>query len=154
MEAAADLLAAVVRALGESDQARALLQPGTPVARQRALVEALAPALSPLLANFLRLLVERSRFEGLAVIALSFADLVDAHLGRVRVKLLAPKPLPEPELLRVREALEAATRKRILLEAAVDESLIGGLTADVGGTLYDGSIRTQLARLRDELEAG
>jgi F-type H+-transporting ATPase subunit delta len=57
-------------------------------------------------------------------------------------------------LARVEQALAAATRKKIVLEAAVDAQLIGGVTADVGGVLYDGSIRTQLARLRDQLKAG
>jgi F-type H+-transporting ATPase subunit delta len=154
VEAAFDQLSAVAHAFADNVALRALLQPGTPVSQQKALIDTLAPRLSPLVGNFLRLLAERQRLDGLQQIALAFGGMVDQHLGRVRAIVTAPQPLSQHDLAQVEKALAAATHKKILLETLVDDSLIGGLTADVGGVLYDGSIRTQLARLRDELKAG
>ena len=147
-------LAAVAQGLCATGETRALLQAGTSVARQRAVVESLAAQVEPLLTDFLRLLVERQRLEGLPQIALAFAGMVDAYLGRVRAVVSAPLPLGDDQLAGVKKALASATGKTIQLETAVDPSLIGGLTAEVGGVLYDGSLRTQLARLRDQLRAG
>ena len=147
-------LAAVTKGLGSSEEARALLQPSAPISRQRALVEALAGQLSPLLANFLRLLVERKRLEGLVQISLAFGDLVDARLGRLRALVSAPLPLEPSELSQLEKALAKATGKTVELGCVVEPSLIGGLTAEVGGVLYDGSLRTQLALLREQLKAG
>ena len=47
-----------------------------------------------------------------------------------------------------------ATGKQILLQSKVDASLLGGVTAQVGSTVFDGSVKTQLDRLRDSLAAG
>jgi F-type H+-transporting ATPase subunit delta len=146
-------LATLCDALLASAQGRRLLEAGTPAREQRAAVEALAGHLEPELGNFLRLLVERARLSGLKQIALAYGAMADLHLGRVRAVVTAPWPLDEAALGRVREGLGTATRKRVLLDTLVDESLIGGATADVGGTLYDGSLRTQLLRLKDELKA-
>ena len=154
VETLGNQLATLSQGLSESEETRALLQPGTSSSRQRALVEALAGQVDPLLANFLRLLVERQRLDGLAQIQLAFGGMVDAHLGRVRAVVSAPFPLEKSEVTRVQQALAAATGKTIQLDTAVDPGLIGGLTAEVGGVLYDGSLRTQLARLRDQLKAG
>ena len=43
------------------------------------------------------------------------------------------------------------TGKNVAVDASVDPALIGGVVAKVGGTVYDGSVRTQLARMRQEL---
>ena len=71
----------------------------------------------------------------------------------VRATVTAAQPLSESDLARVQQALAQATGKTITISTAVDPSLVGGLTADVGGVLYDGSIKTQLAKLRESLKA-
>jgi len=152
-ETVAAQLGAVSQALSVPDASQALLAAGTPPARQNAAVDSLASSLSPLLVNFLKLLIERGRFDGLQQIASAFSAMVDVAQGRVRATVTAAQPLSEQDLARVQQALAAATGKTIQLSAAVDATLLGGLTADVGGVLYDGSIKTQLAKLRESLKA-
>ena len=154
VEAIGAQLAALYQGLSQSEETRALLQQGTPIARQRGVVEALAGQVDPLLANFLCLLVERQRLEGLQQIALAFTGMVDAHLGRVRAVVSAPLPLEDAEIAGLQAALAAATGKTIQLDQRLDPSLIGGVAIEAAGVLYDGSLRTQLARLRDQLQAG
>jgi F-type H+-transporting ATPase subunit delta len=52
-------------------------------------------------------------------------------------------------------ALEASlgqlTGKTVQLDTAVDPAIIGGVITRVGSTVYDGSIRTQLAKMRQQL---
>jgi F-type H+-transporting ATPase subunit delta len=147
-------LAELQQALSESAEGRALLEPGAPLARQRHLVEKLAVDLGPLLTSFLGLVVARGRFDGLPQIVLALRGLVDAHLGRVRAKVTTPFALAPEDLKRVGLGLAAATRRTIVLQSQVDPSLIGGLVAEVGGVQYDGSLRTQLSRLKSELTVG
>jgi F-type H+-transporting ATPase subunit delta len=146
-------LVAVAQALSVPDASQALLAPGTPPARQNAAVDSLAASLTPLLVSFLKLLVVRGRFDGLPQISTAFSAMVDAAQGRVRATVTAAQPISDQDLARVQQALAKATGKTITLSAAVDPSLVGGLTADVGGVLYDGSIKTQLAKLRESLKA-
>lgn len=146
-------LGAVAQALSVSDASQALLSPGTPPARQSAAVASLAPSLAPLLVSFLGLLIERGRFDGLPQISAAFSSMVDLAQGRVRATVTAAQALTEQDLVHVQQALAKATGKTITLSAAVDPALIGGMTADVGGVLYDGSIKTQLAKLRESLKA-
>jgi F-type H+-transporting ATPase subunit delta len=51
----------------------------------------------------------------------------------------------------VRRSLEQRTGKKVIVEAAVDAALIGGVVAQVGDLVLDGSVRTQLADLRQKL---
>jgi F-type H+-transporting ATPase subunit delta len=53
---------------------------------------------------------------------------------------------------RLRDAIGRMTGRSVVLESQTDSSLIGGLVAQVGTTLLDGSLRTQLERLRQELK--
>lgn len=103
------------------------------------------------LANLLRLLVDRNRFDQLPVLARCFADMVDARLGRVRGKVVSATQLSDAQRTALRGAVQAITGKDVLLEASVDAQLIGGVVAQVGSRTYDGSLRTQLRQLRQEL---
>jgi F-type H+-transporting ATPase subunit delta len=60
-------------------------------------------------------------------------------------------PLSEPILHGLKERLRMATGKEIYLEARVDPAIVGGLVAQIGSTIYDGSLRTQLKKVRERL---
>ena len=150
-----DELDAVVRALDESQEARDMaLNPGYSAQQRQGVVGTLASQLqlSPTVVNFLRLLVERQRLPGLPQIARAFRELVDAQVGRVRAVVTSAQPLSPDELSRIQSTLASATRKSIALEAKTDPSIIGGVVTQVGATLFDGSLKTQLERLREELK--
>jgi len=80
--------------------------------------------------------------------------MVDEKVGRVRAMVTSAKPLSEEELRRVREVLSQATKRSILLEARADPQIVGGLIAQVGAKEFDGSLRTQLERMKRELKSG
>jgi F-type H+-transporting ATPase subunit delta len=154
-EKVAESLDAVVRAIAASTEARTLAQnPGYTQKQRQQLVDLLAQRLNlpATLVNFLRLLVDRHRFAELADIARSYRDLVDAQVGRVRGTVTSAQPLPPDELERVRRVLSETTRKSLVLELRTDPALLGGIVAQVGPTVWDGSLKTQLERLRKDLK--
>ncbi|NOJ77482.1 ATP synthase F1 subunit delta [Myxococcus xanthus] len=104
------------------------------------------------LANTLRLLVDRNRLGSLADIARLFRDMADARAGRVRGHVTSAAPLPADALAQLQQTLQQLTQRNVLLETRVDPSLLGGVSAQVGSILYDGSIRTQLEEMRRELK--
>jgi F-type H+-transporting ATPase subunit delta len=147
----------VARALSDSPEARTLAHnPAYTPAQRHALVDVLGERLqfAPTLVSFLHLLVDRHRLPELSDIARSYRDLVDAHVGRVRGTVTSAQPMAHDEMERVRAALVDATRKALVLETRTDPKILGGLVTQVGATVWDGSLKTQLERLRRELKQG
>jgi F-type H+-transporting ATPase subunit delta len=128
--------------------------PGYSVEQRQGAIAALSQTLdlSPLTVNFLRLLVDRQRIGDLAAIARAYRAMVDQQSGRVRATVTSARPLSEDEIGRLREAIGRMTGRSIVLESKTDPSLIGGAVTQVGAIMLDGSLRTQLERMRDELK--
>ena len=149
-----DELSALLDAIKQSRELGFMLaNPGYSQRQRKAAVDAAASILrlSPLTVNFLRLLVDRQRIGDLAGIARAYGAMLDQHAGRVRATVTSARPLTEDELARLRETIGRMTGRTIVLESRTDPALIGGLVTQVGATQLDGSVRTQLERMRDEL---
>jgi len=100
---------------------------------------------------FLLILVEKNKIKYLAPIV-SYLDLmVDAAEGRLHVDVVSAVPLDDVTAGRLKQKLAELTNKDVLLSIKVDESLIGGLITRFAGMVYDGSIRTQLNKLGENL---
>lgn len=110
--------------------------------------------LRPLARSFLRILLEAGRLPWLEAVLRAYEALVDERLGRVKAVVTAPGPLEERVQQRLRQRLEAVTGKSVYLDVRQDPTILGGLITQVGSLVYDGSLRTQLARLREELLRG
>jgi F-type H+-transporting ATPase subunit delta len=108
-------------------------------------------AVSPLTANFLKLLVDKRRIGILSDIEGSYRELVDNALKRVRVSVTTAFPLTAELSARLRARLEELTGRKVELNVLEDRGLLGGIVVRVGDTLYDGSIRTQLNNMRNLL---
>ncbi|XXF77690.1 ATP synthase F1 subunit delta [Myxococcaceae bacterium GXIMD 01537] len=132
-----------------------LLNPAYTREQRTAVVESVMKAIGsidPALANTLRLLTERNRLPFLPDISRIFRDLADAQAGRVRGHVTSATTLSPEALANVRDALQQLTQRNVVLETRVDPALLGGVSAQVGSLLYDGSVRTQLEQLRRELK--
>jgi F-type H+-transporting ATPase subunit delta len=123
-------------------------------AQRKAVLEGLLTAkpLNAALANTLRLLNDRSRLANLPDIARVYRDLVDVRMGRVRGKVTSATPLNPAQLKALEDSLQKLTQRDVLLEASVDKKLLGGMTAQVGSVVYDGSLRNQLQQLARDLK--
>ncbi len=108
-------------------------------------------AVSPLTANFLKLLVDKRRIGILSDIEGSYRELMDNALNRARVSVTTAFPLTDELSARLQTKLEELTGREVELNVIEDPSLLGGIVVRVGDTLYDGSIKTQLNNMRNLL---
>jgi len=140
--------------LSEQTDARMVLEnPTIATERRRDLLNRIgeALALEPPVRNFLGLLIDRNRLDLLAEITATYETLLDERLGVVKARVTSALELDSKQKDQVVTRLEALTGKKVRMEVSVDPSLIGGLVAQVGSTIYDGSIRQQLETFRNTL---
>jgi len=151
----AESLLALKKAVDGSPELRQVLQNPVYTREQRhglaaGLARALGLGADP--ANLLALLADRNRLSYLAGVAETFGRLADEKLGRVRAKVTSAVPMEPAALAALEQKLAAATRAQVVLERAVDPALLGGVVAQVGSLVYDGSLRSQLEDLRRTLK--
>jgi F-type H+-transporting ATPase subunit delta len=103
---------------------------------------------SPLVMKFLGLLNEKGRLGLLPSIAGAYDDLVDEQLGKVEVDVTAATQLDAGQLQTVQSAVSTALKKNAVVHNYVDESILGGLILRVQDQLLDGSVRAQLAAMK------
>jgi F-type H+-transporting ATPase subunit delta len=157
VDAVAEQLTAFAQSFAKSPELTdVLLNPAYSRSQRIQVVESVMKALpggtDPILDSTLRLLVDRSRLSYLPDIARLFGDMADARAGRVRGRVTTAAPLQGDALARIQATLQQLTQRNVILETRVDPSLLGGVSAQVGSTLYDGSLRTQLEQMRRELK--
>ena len=111
-------------------------------------------ALSATVANFLQLLLDRSRLAFLPQITESFGNFADELSGVVRPTLTSGLPLDESQIEEIKSSLAKTTGKKVVLKVEVDPSLIGGVVTKIGDKVFDGSIKTQLVKVQDILQKG
>ena len=110
--------------------------------------------LSGTVANFLQLILDRNRLVFIPQITESFSGFADELSGVIRPTLSSGLPLDGSQVAEIKAALEKSTGKKVVLNVEVDANLIGGVVTKIGGTVYDGSVRTQLDRIEDILQKG
>ena len=108
---------------------------------------------SHLTLNFLRVLMSHYRMPLLDETIQAFRNVAYSRLGIVRVRISSASNLSHEERVLLEARFNELTRKQSELEYHLDAALIGGLVAQIGSTVFDGSIRGSLDRLRGQLLA-
>ena len=132
---------------------RALFNPAIPSSRKRAVMEQLL-SLSPvneILSRVLLLLADRDRLALLPDLAEAYRSRLMDHQQIVRARVTTAVALPPDRVVALEQALAAATGRLVDLKVDVDPAILGGAVARLGSTVYDGSITTQLEKLRQRL---
>lgn len=147
-------LSAFAEVLQKSQELRAFFQnPSVLLQDKKRVLEALAEQarLSPLVKTSLGLLLERGELLALDLIFRAYEELKDERLGRLKGAVTSAVPLSDEEAVLLRERLERLAGKPVYLEGKVDPSLLGGLIVQLKSTVYDGSLRAQLLRMKEQL---
>jgi F-type H+-transporting ATPase subunit delta len=139
---------------GNPELQKALTNPAVPVTAKRGVVETLVLRVkpSPALGKLMLMLADRGRLALLPELAAIYRERLMEHRQIVRADVTTAVPLPPDRAAEFQQRLAAATGRRVTMTTSVDPSLIGGAVARVGGIVYDGSIATQLAKMRGRLE--
>jgi len=153
-EAGLDQLQRFAGLLNEQPQARIFLENPTMAGERRnRMLKEISDALSfdRRVKNFISILAERNRLPALDEIIQEYQRLLDERMGIVRARVTSAGILDSAQQRELATKLEQVTGKQVRMEVAVDPSLIGGVIAQVGSTVYDGSVRQQLQAFKSRL---
>lgn len=105
-------------------------------------------------ANFLRVLLRNNRLTDLGGINQRFASVLEERSGNVLAKITSARELSAVEKTELKTNLEKLTGKQIKPNFNIDDRIIGGVVTQIGSTVYDGSVKTQLENLKEQLVNG
>ncbi|GIX45804.1 MAG: ATP synthase subunit delta [Candidatus Tectimicrobiota bacterium] len=134
-----------------------LVHPGISLGVKRNLLTAILERTQPLplVRNFFLVLLQKHRLRQLDLIVQHYERLANERLGRLAAEVVSAVEL-EPALYQaIAQKIKAVTGKQeVVLTRRLDPSLLGGVVVRVNHTVLDGSLRGQLARLREQLIGG
>ena len=100
--------------------------------------------------NFLRLLKKKNRLNLLPSIASYFQEIVDDNAGIVRGEVTAAVSI-EKDLSDMESSLSKKLNKKVILSSTIDENIIGGIKIRIGDRLFDGTVKSKLNKLKEDL---
>lgn len=127
--------------------------PTIPIKEKVGLVKDIAKegGISELTENLLCVLAERGRFDCFGGIAKQYRAMYNEHYGIAEITVTTPSPLSDEMRASVVKRMSEVTGKKISVREKIDPALIGGIIIDYGSTRYDGSVKSRLNALRNEL---
>ena len=120
-------------------------------AKEAMLQKAFGTRASPVFLSFLKVVARHGRLDMLRLIHLAFHEEYNRVRNRVRVMVSTAQPLDAAAEQSILQALQARTSAQPILEKQVHPELIGGIVLRVGDRVFDGSIATQLEKLREKM---
>jgi len=127
----------------------ALQSPGVPLPDKMSLLEkSLSSKVDGKLMNFLKIVLEKGRFDCLPSVRNSAEKIFDEMSGRVQATVTTAEPIDESVRKRIEENLSSKLGKKIQLTSEIDASVIGGMVVRIGDTVYDSSVQSQLSQVR------
>jgi F-type H+-transporting ATPase subunit delta len=101
--------------------------------------------------NFIAVLIRNDRIAGFDDVAAEFRREVNRRLGISEAKVISARKLDEQERKELEKQIAGLTGGQVEAQFEEDSALLGGAVVQVGSTVYDGSVRGRLERLREEL---
>lgn len=147
-------LRAVEALLAESDPLRRVLDnPSIPGERKRAVLDGIAQrmGMTGQARNFIAVLTDHRRLPLFSDILKQVQQELNNRLGFADAEVSSARPLSDPEKRLLEAEIAKLTGKRVRARYEEDKSLLGGAVVKVGSTIYDGSVKGQLARIREQL---
>jgi F-type H+-transporting ATPase subunit delta len=134
---------------------RVLASPAVPLPNKRAIVADIIRLadVNPILGKTVAMLAERDRLLIVPDVADVFSQRMLERRNIVRAVVTTAQPLAGDRLDAIQRGLTAATGRTVDLAARVDPSILGGMVARVGSTVFDASVTNHLQRIRQRLDA-
>ena len=135
---------------------KVLLNPMYPLEERLSLSVKVSVAVgtSEIIKRFFSLLVEARNVKLLEEVTASYARKEDELAGRLRATVEAPSTLDKKLLKAIKDRLESETKKEVVLGFKENPALIGGVVIRLGNTVFEGSLRAQLEKMRETLTTG
>jgi F-type H+-transporting ATPase subunit delta len=151
-----ELAAAAELFKGHAGLWKVMTNPAVPAPKKRAIVNSLLPQLgvTPVVQKTLQMLASRDRIGLLPEIVDAYSSRLMDHQKVVRADVTSAVPLPGDRVKKLERELAGITGRKVVMSAAVDPAMIGGLVTRIGSTVWDGSVKRQLEKIREKLAAG
>jgi len=130
-----------------------LTSPVEAAEKKRAVLHELLPGIPQDVERFLTILTHRGRLELVPEIAIVFQRLLNDYRGVAVAQVTTAIPIDERQKTVIASRLSRRVGKTVVLETRVDPSILGGVVAQIGDNVIDGSVRGRLERLRRSLTA-
>jgi len=143
--------------LKESDPLRRVLEnPSIPGDRKRAVLDAITQRLGTTrpVRNFVAVIIDNRRLPLFSEILKQVEEELDDRQGFAEAQVSSARQLSDPEKQMLEVEIAKMTGKKVRARYAQDASLLGGAVVQVGSTIYDGSVKGQLERIREQLVEG
>jgi F-type H+-transporting ATPase subunit delta len=129
--------------------------PSIPAEQKRAVLDAVVAreGISKPVRNFLAVLIDHRRVSFLAAIVKQFEQELYARMGFAEAEITSARKLGESERRELEAEVEKVIGKRVRARYAQDPSVLGGAVVRVGSTIYDGSVKGQLERIREAISS-
>ena len=138
-----------------SDLRRVWGNPAVPAEQKRRVLDVIAErdGISKQVRNLAAVLIDHRRVHFLEPIIAQLEKELDARLGFAEADITSARPLGDAEKREFEAQVGKLTGKKVRARYGQDESLLGGAVVRVGSTIYDGSVKGQLERLREAISA-
>jgi F-type H+-transporting ATPase subunit delta len=137
---------------GDDELRNALTDAGIPAARRQQIVEdLLGGKASPTTVALVSMVVGTGRARELPTIIKRLVEMSAAEANKEVAEVRSAVPLTDDQRDRLAKALGNATGKQVEVKVVVDPSVMGGIVAQVGDTVIDGSVRRRLDQLKNAL---
>ena len=138
---------------GSKELREVLLNPSLPTAKRVAILDAVNRRIGcgPKVRNFLAVLISRERLAALSEIVEEYRLEMNRRLDISDAKVMTARPLQNQERAKLEREVAELAGTRVNATFLEDKSLIGGAIVRIGSTIYDGSVRGRLERLRERL---
>lgn len=149
-----ELAAFVDLVRGNPDLQRTFANPVVSAADKRAVVQQILDRLKPAtpVGKLIVLLASRGRLALLPDLLDVYRERLMEHRHVLRAEVTTAVPLSPDRTAQLQQRLATATGRVVTMTTKVDASIIGGVVTRIGSTVFDGSVATQLAKVRDRLE--
>jgi F-type H+-transporting ATPase subunit delta len=147
-------LNSIADAVRESGDLRRVWEsPAISAGQKRSVLDAIAGQMgaSKAIRNFVAVIIDHRRIAMLDDIVRQFGVELDAQLGFVEAKISSARELSVDEKRGLESQVERMTGKKVRSQYTSDPGLLGGVVVRVGSTIYDGSVRGQLEKMKQEL---
>lgn len=138
-----------------SDLRRVWENPAIPAEQKRGLLDAIAQrdGISKQVRNLVAILIDHRRIHFLEPVIRQLEKELDARMGFAEAEIITSRDLGDAEKREVEARVEKLTGKKVRAHYAQDPSLLGGAVVRVGSTIYDGSVKGQLERIKEAISS-
>lgn len=137
------------------DLRRVWENPAVPAEQKRGLLDAIAQrdGIDKPVRNLVAVLIDHRRLHFLSRIIEQLGKELDDRMGLAEARISSARELNDGEKRALEGQLEKTTGKKVRAQYGLDASLLGGAVVRVGSTIYDGSVKGQLEKIKEAISS-